>query len=122
MNHLTVQGLYYRIIVNQIGQRLGFEAEYGRYRGVTGQIGFDGLWRLPNGHTIVIEVKTADSYRIDLKKLADYRKKLIKEKSISEKESSVLIVVGRKDTDDLEAQIRGSRHAWDMKLIIIEIL
>lgn len=26
-------------------------------------------------------------------------------------------MVGRKDTGDLEAQIRGSRHAWDIRLI-----
>lgn len=109
-------------IVNQIGNRLGFKVEYGRYRGVSGQIGFDGLWELPNDHTIVIEVKTTDAYRIDLNKLAEYRKKLIKNETIKEKESSVLIVVGRKDTGDLEAQIRGSRHAWDMRLISIDAL
>jgi hypothetical protein len=31
-------------------------------------------------------------------------------------------VVGRKDTGDLEAQIRGSRHAWDMRLISVDAL
>ena len=34
----------------------------------------------------------------------------------------MLIVVGREDTGELEAQIRGSRHAWDMRLISIEAL
>ncbi|MDC0398686.1 hypothetical protein OAN59_03205 [Alphaproteobacteria bacterium] len=33
-----------------------------------------------------------------------------------------LIVVGRGDTGDLEAQIRGSKHAWNMRLISIEAL
>ena len=47
---------------------------------------------------------------------------LAKEGTISEKESSILIVVGRKDTGDLEAQIRGSRHAWDIRLISIDAL
>jgi len=34
----------------------------------------------------------------------------------------VLIVVGRQDTGELEAQIRGSRHAWDIRLISAEAL
>jgi len=33
-----------------------------------------------------------------------------------------LIVVGRTDTGDLEAQIRGSRQAWEMRLISIDSL
>lgn len=36
--------------------------------------------------------------------------------------SSVLIVVGREDTGELEAQVRGSRHAWDMRLISTDAL
>ncbi len=36
--------------------------------------------------------------------------------------SSVLIVVGREDTGELEAQVRGSRHAWDMRLISADAL
>ena len=115
-------GFVLQDIVNQIGHRLGFKVEYGRYRGVSNQIGYDGLWQLPNGHNIVIEVKTTDAYRIDLNKLAEYRKNLIKNETVEEKESSVLIVVGRKDTGDLEAQIRGSRHAWDMRLISVDAL
>jgi hypothetical protein len=38
------------------------------------------------------------------------------------KEASILIVVGRQDTGELEAQIRGSRHAWDIRLISAEAL
>jgi hypothetical protein len=109
-------------IVNEIGRRLGFEITSGRYRGVSGKIGFDGLWRLPEGHTIVVETKTTDAYRIDLNTIAEYRKILVKEGDISENESSILIVVGRKDTGDMEAQIRGSRHAWDIRLISVDAL
>ncbi len=54
--------------------------------------------------------------------LANYRRGLIKNGTISEEHSSVLIVVGRDDTGDLEAQIRGSRHAWDVRLISTEAL
>lgn len=34
----------------------------------------------------------------------------------------MLIVVGREDTGDLESQIRGSKHAWDMRVISIDAL
>jgi hypothetical protein len=69
-----------------------------------------------------VEVKTTDTYRIDLNTIANYRRGLIKQGTISEEHSSVLIVVGRDDTGDLEAQIRGSRHAWDVRLISTEAL
>jgi hypothetical protein len=34
----------------------------------------------------------------------------------------MLLIVGREDTGELEAQVRGSRHAWDMRLISIDSL
>jgi hypothetical protein len=37
-------------------------------------------------------------------------------------DASMLIIVGREDTGALEAQVRGSRFAWDMRLISIERL
>jgi len=57
-----------------------------------------------------------------LDRIAEYRTKLVEGKRVSEKASSILIVVGRQDTGDLEAQIRGSRHAWDIRLISAEAL
>ena len=106
-------GLALQDIVNQIGRRLGFKVEDGRYRGTSNEIGHDGLWNSPLGNTIIVEVKTTDAYRIDLETLAGYRRRLIESGKIRETNSSVLIIVGRQDTGDLEAQIRGSRHAWD---------
>jgi len=50
----------------EVGTRLGFGVLPGRYRGASGQIGYDGLWEFPSGHTIIVEVKTTDAYRIDL--------------------------------------------------------
>jgi hypothetical protein len=38
------------------------------------------------------------------------------------KPCSILIVVGRTDTGELEAQVRGSRHAWDIRLISVDAL
>ena len=115
-------GLVLQDTVNEVGARLGFRVTAGRYRGVAGQLGFDGLWESADGHSIVVEVKTTDTYRIDLNTLAEYRRGLIKNGTILEEHSSILIVVGRDDTGDLEAQIRGSRHAWDIRLISTEAL
>lgn len=115
-------GLVLQDTINEIGRRLGFGVQDGRYRGRSGDIGNDGLWKLPNDCHIVVEVKTTDAYRIDLNTLAKYRQALCEKNLISEAESSILIIVGRADTDDLEAQIRGSRHAWDIRLISIASL
>lgn len=110
-------GLVLQDIVNQLGERLGCSVTYGRYRGTTKEIGFDGVWRFPNGYAIVIEVKTTDTYTINLDTVARYRKALVGQGQISSEESSILVVVGRHDTGSLEAQVRGSRHGWDVRLI-----
>lgn len=109
-------------IVNEIGCRLGFDVEAGLYQGKPGRIGFDGMWRWENGYSIVVEVKTTDVYRMNISKIADYRNALVDQAILSERGSSILIVVGREDTGDLEAQIRGSRYAWGIRLISVESL
>lgn len=115
-------GLALQDVVNEIGRRLGFDVSHGRYRGAVGYLGFDGLWRSPDKHALIVEVKTTDAYRIDLGVVAGYRSGLIKSATLSEEQSSILIIVGRQDTGDLEAQIRGSKHAWDVRLISTEAL
>ncbi|MFC1534770.1 hypothetical protein ACFL7M_15560 [Thermodesulfobacteriota bacterium] len=115
-------GLALQDIVNQAGRRLGFQVHDGRYKGIKGQIGYDGLWEYSDGDQLIIEVKTTDAYRIDLNVIAEYRRSLIKKNDVSEDRSSILIVVGRQDTGDLEAQVRGSRHAWNVRLLSIESL
>ncbi|WP_299531815.1 hypothetical protein [Ulvibacterium sp.] len=109
-------------IVNQIGVRLGFEVNQGLYRGKRNGIGYDGIWTSSEGYSIVVEVKTTDTYRINMNTIASYRDRLIENAQIDKSRSSILIVVGRNDTGDLEAQIRGSRHAWDVRLISTESL
>lgn len=115
-------GMALQDVVNEIGVRLGAEATRGRYRGTKKHNGFDGLWKFPSGNCIVIEVKTTDAYRIDLNVIAEYRRKLILDGVVAETNSSILLVVGRQDTGDLEAQIRGSRHAWDVRIISVDAL
>lgn len=119
----TDSGLALQDVVNEIGARLDADVTPGRYRGTSKHIGFDGLWKFGNGHSIVTEIKTTDAYRIDLNTVADYRRALIENGSIGNKDaSSMLLVVGRQDTGDLEAQIRGSRYAWDIRIISVDAL
>ena len=116
-------GLALQDVVNEIGRRLDFAITPGRYRGSASQPGNDGIWAdAKRSHSIVVEVKTTDAYRIDLDTIAGYRQALAKAESIDAERSSMLVVVGRQDTGDLEAQIRGSRHAWDMRVISVEAL
>src|SRR5262245_17396973 len=50
-------GLALQDIINQLGKRLGFLVEPGRYRGTRNETGFDGLWRTKQGEAIIVEVK-----------------------------------------------------------------
>jgi hypothetical protein len=114
-------GLVLQDLINELGRRLEFVVEDGLYSGRRNQIGNDGLWSAPEGNHIILEVKTTDAYRMSMDTIAGYREKLIREQKINEN-SSVLIVVGREDTGELEAQVRGSRHAWDIRLISADAL
>jgi hypothetical protein len=117
----TKSGLVFQDLVNELGRRLDYKATNGRYQGTQNTIGFDGIWSSPEGHTIIVEVKTTDAYTVKLDTIANYRSKLLSAQEISQP-SSILIVVGRQDTGELEAQIRGSRHAWDIRLISADAL
>lgn len=120
-NSFDKSGLVLQDIINELGRRLDYEVEDGLYQGRSNQIGYDGIWTAPNGHSIIIEIKTTDAYRINLDTIASYRNRLIESGRVNSK-SSILIIVGRNDTGDLEAQIRGSRHAWDARIISTEAL
>ena len=108
-------------IVNELGRRLDYHVANGRYQGVRNAIGNDGIWISPENHTLLIEVKTTDAYSISVDTIANYRDGLVGNATI-EGSNSMLLVVGRYDTGQLEAQVRGSRHAWDMRLISVDSL
>jgi hypothetical protein len=114
-------GLALQDIVNEIGRRLEFAVEDGLYQGKRTAVGFDGIWKFKGEPSLIIEVKTTDAYNFSLDRLAQYRDRLLSECRIEEN-ASILIVVGREDTGALEAQIRGSRYAWDIRLISVERL
>jgi hypothetical protein len=110
-------------VVNELGRRLDYTVENGLYQGKPTAVGNDGLWTDSDGSSIVIEVKTTDTYRINLDTIAGYATKLrIDGKIPANNTSSILLVVGRQDTGDLEAQVRGSRHAWTVRIISIDAL
>jgi len=108
-------------VVNEFGRRLDYTVENGLYKGRVNAIGFDGVWTDADGRSVVIEVKTTDAYRINLEVLNGYREALVSNGKVR-KDSSALIIVGRQDTGDLEAQVRGSRHAWTMRIISADAL
>lgn len=114
-------GFVLQDLVNELGRRLDFEVENGLYQGTRNMIGFDGIWRFPNEPELVIEVKTTDVYSFSLDTTNQYREGLLAQGRIGKK-AAILIVVGREDTGALEAQVRGSRFAWDIRLISIERL
>ena len=115
-------GLVLQDVVNEMGRRLEFEVEDGRYRsGGQSSIAFDGVWRVGSERAIIVEVKTTDQYNMRLDAVAGYRRGLIQSARVPS-DASTLFVVGRKDTGALEAQIRGSPHAWDMRVVGVESL
>jgi hypothetical protein len=109
-------GLVLQDVVNEIGRRLDFDVTNGVYQGRKGVTGYDGIWQDGENVDLVIEVKTTDTYTISLDQIEGYRRQLVEAGRIRES-SAVLFVVGRDDTGALEAQIRGSKHAWSMRMI-----
>ncbi len=114
-------GFVLQDIVNEFGRRLDYGVENGLYRGKKDKVGYDGLWSDANGRQTIVEVKTTDAYSINLDTIARYRQTLI-EAGKAATSSSILFVVGREDTGSLEAQVRGSKHAWTIRLISTDAL
>ncbi len=109
-------------IVNEAGLRLGYVVQPGFYRGRVNAENQDALWVAPDGWSLIVEVKTTSTYQIRLATIAAYREKLISAGKLSEDRSSILVVVGREKTEDFEAQIRGSRFAWTVRMISVQAL
>lgn len=112
-------------IVNYVGEFLGFEVTYGRYQGVPGQIGHDGLWKSPKGYHIVIEVKTTEVYAIKTSTLVGYVDQLISEKEIPEWDRALgLYVVGRPDPEvnQFENSIVAEKRTNQLRIISVESL
>lgn len=112
-------------LINHLGGLLGFKVMFGRYRGVPGEIGFDGHWISPSGFHIVIEVKTTEAYAIKTSTLVGYVDDLISEKEISDWDNTLgLYVVGRPDPElrQLENAIVGEKRINQLRTISVESL
>lgn len=85
-------------LVNHTGALIGFDVEYGRYKGVTNDVGHDGLWRW-NDFAIVVEVKTTDAFSIQTATVTGYVDKLISKGAIPNWDHAMgLYVFGRTDS------------------------
>ena len=107
--------------VNEVGRRLGFDVTHGVYRGHSNE-GYDGLWQIPGGRAILVESKSSTSYSINLSRISEYRKQVAPQLGLRPEDISILIVVGTEDTSEFEAQVRGSRFAWDIRILGVKSL
>jgi len=112
-------------LVNHIGTSLGFEVVFGRYRGVPGEIGFDGHWKSPTGFHIVVEVKKSETYSTRTSVLVNYIDRLISERRIPDWDHALgLYVIGRPDPSikQLENSIIAERRERQLRVISVEAL
>ena len=112
-------------LVNYIGEFLGFEVTFGRYKGVRNDIGYDGIWKSPTGFYIVIEVKTTDAYSIRTSVLTGYIDELISDHKIPDWEHAMgLYVVGRPDSAliQLKNSIIAEKRTDQLRIISTDSL
>ncbi len=112
-------------IVNRIGTLLGFEVTYGRYQGVQGEIGHDGLWKSPTNFNIVVEVKTSEIFAITTATLLGYINGLVSNRTIPSRDNTLgLYVIGRVDpeTRQLENSIIAERNIHQLRIISVDSL
>ena len=112
-------------LINYIGYFMGFDVIFGRYSGVSGQIGFDGIWTSPTGLNVVVEVKTSETYPIKTATLISYIDTLISEKKIQNWNHALgIYVVGRFDPEvkQLENSILAENNTHRLRVISAENL
>ncbi|RLE67615.1 MAG: hypothetical protein DRJ45_09205, partial [Thermoprotei archaeon] len=103
-----------------LGRRLGFEIQYGRYMGKSGEENYDGIWKRENGDMIVLEVKTSTWPIGSVSQLGDYLEELSKKEGV--KNIFGLYVIGKGDVQPLIEQILGSKYKDRMRLILYDDL
>lgn len=112
-------------LVNYIGNFLGFDIKYGRYRGISGEIGYDGLWKSPLDFNIVIEVKKTEVYSIKTNILTNYIDSLISEKVIDNWNNALGLYVLGISSDDikqLENTIIAEKRSDQLRIVSVESL
>lgn len=112
-------------LINHVGQLLGFDVVYGRYRGVQSAIGFDGLWRSPSGWSLVVEIKTTDVYTVKTAIILGYINDLVSAGEIKHPDQVIgLYIYGRFDahTNQLEKAIVAERRQEHLRVASVEAL
>lgn len=118
----TAFGFVLQDLVNEVGRPLGFTVTFGMYRGRGGADSPDGIWAAQDGRVLLVESKTSCSHRNELAKLAEWRRRLAVERHVSDETVSSLMVIAEEETEELEAQVRGSRSAWELRLLGVDAL
>ena len=113
-------------LINHLGQLLGFEVTFGRYKGVRGQVGYDGLWKSSiNGWSIVVEVKTTDVYNVRTATLLGYINALVSENLLKNPDLTLgLYVYGRFDshTNQMENAIIVENRRERLRVVSVPAL
>lgn len=107
-------------LVISLGKRLGFEVQYGRYTGKSGEENYDGIWKRENGDTIILEVKTSTWPIGSVSQLGEYLDQLAKKEG--NKNVFGLYVIGKGNVQPLIEQILGSKYKDRMRLILYDDL
>jgi hypothetical protein len=111
-------------LVNHTARLIGFEVDFGRYQGVQGAIGYDGIWR-SGDLAIVVEVKTTDIYAIRTDTLLGYMNRLVSDHQVADREHVLgLYIVGRAEAalTQLKNAILAERHTQQLRVITVESL
>jgi hypothetical protein len=109
-------------LVNHLGTFLGFSVNFGRYQGVQGELGHDGLWSTPEGFSIVVEVKTSENFPIQTSKLTGYIAELISQHQIADWQNALgLYVIGRPDPNvkQLENAIVAEKNVHPLRIVSV---
>jgi hypothetical protein len=109
-------------LVNHAGRLMGFNVVFGRYAGVTNDIGFDGIWTTED-FSIVVEVKTTDAFTIKTATLLGYIHSLIDAGRITNTDSAMgLYVFGKPmaEMGQLEATIFRAGHAQNLRIATVD--
>jgi hypothetical protein len=112
-------------LVNHMGSLLGFEVEFGRYRGVAGEIGFDGLWQSPTDWVLVVETKTTDVYSVKTSTILGYINGLVSAGRIKRPDQALgLYIYGRFDagTSQLEKAIMAEKRQEQLRVVSVDAL
>lgn len=112
-------------LINHIGRLLGFKVTFGRYRGVKGQIGFDGLWQSPSGSSIVVETKTTDAYTVRTATLLGYINSLVSDGFVKDRSKAIgLYIYGRfdQDSNQMENAIEAEHLRNQLRVVSVPAL